>query len=529
MDAAGARALIDQMRQELQLIVDQVVAQGQHIPNFQQFAAQQEAVINAFENVSDHMLQHAETVHGTWTDVAGDTYTWALRESSNSVGEFAAHMQSANVQAGLAEVNSQISMGINEVLGIQARFDAKAAEVLALIALYESLAGMANPTAAQVAEAARLAARITAGLTELRRLVDTAVALREGLNNWMARIASQISAAAGGTPQWYGPQGTGAPAPGPAVAAPGPAAVSSGPPASNTAPLGDTGAADNSAATAGAGGAGATAAGAGGAGAGGGAAGAGGAGGAPAAGGAGAAGGGAAIPPIAPISAAGVGGSSSKGVVPGTGINPLPRQVPEIAAGLGSDGATRFPGVAGVPFAPFAAGAAVGGGKQAGIPPALGIPPIAKAAPTSAPDIPGLARVGIGADDGIGAAGFDPAAGVGGPGGAGDAGGQERGGTPMMPPPPMAPMAGAGAGGGGSPGDGKGPGSPERRRPARNVPGVPKRLRGRAGTLDSTPAFMATPASAARPREAEPTTVEVLDERLWQVEETPVDKRFATG
>lgn len=537
MDAAGARALIDQMRQELQLIVDQVVAQGDHIPNFRQFGIQQEAVIGAFADTSKHMLQHAETVHETWTDVAGDTYTWALRESSNSVGEFSEIVRSANVPAELAEANSQISTAIIEVLSIQTRFEAKATQVLTLIALYESLAALANPTPAQVAELQELATRITAGLTELRRLVDTAGLLRDGLSDGLARIGSRLSSSASdaGAHQWYGPQGAGAPAGGSAATAPGPAAVGGGPmSASNAAPLGDSGAAaatDPAAAgasAAGAGGAGGGAAAAGGSGAG--AAGGAAAAGAGGAGGGAGMGGGGQIPPIAPIGAGGAagvgGGNSNRGIVPGAGVNPLPSQVPEIAAGLGSDGA-KFPGVAGVPFAPIAAGAAIGGGKPVGIPPGLHSPPIAKAGPSGTRDIPGLAPIGTGADDGVSTASFDPAAGVGTPGAGGDAGGPGRG-TPMMPPPPMAPMGGAGAGGGGSPGDGKGPGSPERRRPARNVPGVPKRLRGRAGTLDSTPAFMATPASAVRTSEDEAATVEVLDERLWQVEETPVDKKFAT-
>ncbi|MGH3433619.1 MAG: hypothetical protein ACRDQB_12365, partial [Thermocrispum sp.] len=106
------------------------------------------------------------------------------------------------------------------------------------------------------------------------------------------------------------------------------------------------------------------------------------------------------------------------------------------------------------------------------------------------------------------------------------------GSTPMMPPPMMPPMAGAGRGAGGAgsgPGDGSGPGSPERNRPVRSVPGVPPKLRGKAGTLDATPAFLPPAGRVGRRQAEEPMveTVELLDEELWAVEPAPPERRVA--
>lgn len=93
-------------------------------------------------------------------------------------------------------------------------------------------------------------------------------------------------------------------------------------------------------------------------------------------------------------------------------------------------------------------------------------------------------------------------------------------------------MAGGRGGGksGGEIGDGEGPGNAEKARPRRTLPGVPPRLRGKAGTLDSTPAFLG-PAGRS-PAEQRDTdggdTVTLLDEELWRVEESPGTTRGVT-
>jgi hypothetical protein len=93
--------------------------------------------------------------------------------------------------------------------------------------------------------------------------------------------------------------------------------------------------------------------------------------------------------------------------------------------------------------------------------------------------------------------------------------------TPMMPP--MAGgMGGAGAGGG-APKAGTADPAGRRGRPARTVPGVPRKLRGRAGKVDGKSTFL-TPAgrstSGRHDEDSEATTVQLLDEDLWRVEET---------
>jgi hypothetical protein len=87
---------------------------------------------------------------------------------------------------------------------------------------------------------------------------------------------------------------------------------------------------------------------------------------------------------------------------------------------------------------------------------------------------------------------------------------------------PMAPMSGlAGAGGAGSGGGTPGSGALQRPSPGRgprrtNPPGLPAALRGKAGRTDPA-AFAPLARTVRRDRADDPTTVELLDEDLWQV------------
>jgi hypothetical protein len=93
------------------------------------------------------------------------------------------------------------------------------------------------------------------------------------------------------------------------------------------------------------------------------------------------------------------------------------------------------------------------------------------------------------------------------------------GSTPMMPP--MAGGLGGAGAAGGAPRAGTASPAAGRGRPLRTVPGVPPKLRGRAGKLDGKSTFL-TPAgrstSGRRDEDSEATTVQLLDEDLWHVE-----------
>jgi len=96
--------------------------------------------------------------------------------------------------------------------------------------------------------------------------------------------------------------------------------------------------------------------------------------------------------------------------------------------------------------------------------------------------------------------------------------------TPMMPP-----MAGGlgGAGAGGAPRAGTADPAARRERPPRTVPGVPPKLRGRAGKLDGKSTFLTPPGRSTpgrRDEDSESTTVQLLDEDLWQVETRPLSR-----
>jgi hypothetical protein len=96
------------------------------------------------------------------------------------------------------------------------------------------------------------------------------------------------------------------------------------------------------------------------------------------------------------------------------------------------------------------------------------------------------------------------------------------GGVPPMMPPMMPPMGGVGAGSGGGPGQAPGAArqSPtgRRRGPDNPTPGLPALLSGKAGKAN--PQAIPARSRPSRSREADlPTTVELIDEDLWQVKE----------
>lgn len=134
--------------------------------------------------------------------------------------------------------------------------------------------------------------------------------------------------------------------------------------------------------------------------------------------------------------------------------------------------------------------------------------------------IPTVAKPGTA--EGVASAGRPPSPpdiGTGSPTGGGTAGGS--GVPPMMPP-----MGGAGAaaGGGGrssKPGSGAiRPNGRERNRSGGPTPGVPDRLRGKAGKKGTFPAVPVAKPAARRDRDR-PDTLEILDEELWTVDTTP--------
>jgi hypothetical protein len=177
---------------------------------------------------------------------------------------------------------------------------------------------------------------------------------------------------------------------------------------------------------------------------------------------------------------------------------------------------TTVPSAGMLPFAPVAGLGGLGGGVHGGggggvrapggggvrVPGVgVGSPTI----PTAASPVSGAATPVQAAAPGL--SGTTPSAG--GPGG--------PGGMPMMPPMGMGAGAGVGGGSGGGPGSGavQRPGN-GRRRQGDSTAGMPPALRGKAGKAD--PHSFTT-----RSRTAEsdiPTTVQLIDEDLWQVDGT---------
>ncbi|WP_163567594.1 hypothetical protein [Fodinicola feengrottensis] len=87
--------------------------------------------------------------------------------------------------------------------------------------------------------------------------------------------------------------------------------------------------------------------------------------------------------------------------------------------------------------------------------------------------------------------------------------------------PPMMPMQGGGGAGGGLK-SGNGPRAITGRgpKPTSRVPGLPRSLQGKAGSVDRN-AFPAPAKPTRRQRAEDVPTLQLLDEEMWQVDETP--------
>ncbi|MET7282297.1 hypothetical protein ABZS29_28975 [Kribbella sp. NPDC005582] len=198
-----------------------------------------------------------------------------------------------------------------------------------------------------------------------------------------------------------------------------------------------------------------------------------------------------------------------------------------------------------------------------GMPPPVAIPPIAPLPVRPGTGARGIGRIGGGGPGGIGGGiGGGPVKGGGGlktgngfqqipragqqvsaapapsggqapvaPSGLTSGSGAGAGATGGGMPPMMPPMGGAGAGGGGRNGKGSPLRPVGRRRERRDedTPGVPVGLRGRAGK-DLPGAFPAVPANTRRRQDSGPSaeTLQLLDEELWQVDETEATAPQAT-
>jgi hypothetical protein len=217
------------------------------------------------------------------------------------------------------------------------------------------------------------------------------------------------------------------------------------------------------------------------------------------------------IPPVAPIGGTGIGGLGSGGARPGVGgLGPIPPVGPVgpvgggglgPIGGIGPVGGGVGPvGGGGVKVPGVSLGGGVGGGGGGTIPSA--------ATPYQPPTSAGPSGA---------APGLSSAAG-------GTAGGSGAGGVPPM----MPPMGMGGAGAGGGPGAGttaRSGGNNKNRRKEVVTPGLPVMLSGKAGQPD-----LGAFAGRGRRQVAEsdvPTTVQLIDEDLWQVEQKPVDEQVA--
>lgn len=428
-----------------------------------------ETVQTGLQGTAELLDAKAGEIAPQWQDEAGDLYGQRLRRSAASVQTWAQTLAQAQIGPALTTLAGQIDTTVDGVRQIKVTFDA-------LVTQLAALSG-APATAATSAQVAQLVAQLQALVAQARQLIDQ-------LDQAFAQAAQQVAAAPAGT-AWDGPSGDGsggaaaattAAADGSAAAADASGAVAdaSGAAAATDA-AGDTGGAVN------AGGASGAATGTGGAAAVGGAARAGTGGGAPSLAG------GAApapvvppagLPPIPPVAA------TPPPVVPG--LAPL---VPALgSAGVRTGGAGR--GVAGA-----VVGATVAGGAaripQAGRAAVAATPPTAATAP-EAPAVSGGAASTTGSGTGRG----------------------------VVPPMMVPPLAG-GTGGAPKPGT---PGDPRGRQQSRSpsaVPGVPPKLRGRAGTAPDARGFFAAAGqgSARRDRDAEPdaNAPQLLDEELWQM------------
>jgi hypothetical protein len=191
----------------------------------------------------------------------------------------------------------------------------------------------------------------------------------------------------------------------------------------------------------------------------------------------------------------------------GSGINPITGLPSGTNGGPGAGAGVKLPGVSlgggggGAGLGPIGGGLGGGTGGNTTIP--------AAATPYQAPAAAGPSGAAPTAPPPAGAAATASSTGAG------------MGGVPpMMPPMGM----GGGAGSGGGPGSGAAsrPGSNKNRRKEVVTPGLPVMLSGKAGMADMN-AF----AGRGRKQVVEsdvPTTVQLIDEDLWQVEQKQVDE-----
>jgi len=522
--AAVVAGQIGRLRARLKEIRAEIDAQKSHIGPFHEFSANQTALVHQVKTSANHMRMARSAVHEVWDDAAGDTYGTAVDRSSRSMEAFAEAIQGANPGQLLQNAIGDIATKANAIAGLAVRFERVAAQLQAA----------AEKPGAQI------------NLRPLVQIVEDADNLRRELDNFLRDVANQLHSIAGNMPDWAGPEGGGNPGVATRTTLPSTTSTPSGPIGGTPsdvsqmpqerdgrlaqremAPIGETGtnsATESTGTTDAIGSAvdSSLADGTGDLGAGG-------------VDGLGGMNGGldgaqngaenGALMPVRPVPGA-IPGLNNKGITPGAGRNPFPGKLPDIARGLGD---RNDVGGMGVP--PALSGAGGGGGVIGGLGDIPGVhgPPTLQAADVPAdPELPGVAQLSGGSETPQ-----DPSGVLGGPGD-GDPTGQQA-----IPPmvPPMGGMGGAGAmgsalagRGGAKPGDGTGDGNPHRKRPVKNVPGVPQRLRGRAGMLDSTPAFLATSARKAKEEPAVPTS-ELLDEELWQVENEPAQqkRKFVTG
>ncbi|OZM71329.1 hypothetical protein CFN78_21320 [Amycolatopsis antarctica] len=484
----------------MMLMYNQVKAQEKHIPSLT-------AVPDAFEQVAgealgptaDTMARAAGTFRTNWDDEAGTTYADRVTTSSQTVRRSADGVREAvgRMRPALSQLATAIQQAVTRMEELVKQYQrAKAMSTV-------------QPGVADY-EAAKLGADVAAG--QMQQLLDEARQIVQGISDGFQSAAGQVASVVGGLAEWDGPtQGAGGGAPSAAPGAGGGAA---------------------STASAGGGGAGGGASGGEGGGASGGGAASGGAG-ADASGGAGGAqGGGAAESGAgapAPLPAELTGGPELAGLggAPVPSIPAVPPMstpsLPPISAGppMVAPIAPAVPPLAGLRPNLGALGGTGGVGGVGGVAGSSGPTSIPKAGkmggailppqPQTPPVAPQEAATGTGA---------------------GTSGGTVGRGMPMMPM-----MAGAlgrtNPGGGGGGGGGHTDGNSHRSRPQRTVPGVPPKLRGRAGKLDAPATFLGPAARARRDEDEDRTTVRLLDEELWQVEQPaaadPATQRAVRG
>ncbi|KJK43439.1 hypothetical protein UK23_33260 [Lentzea aerocolonigenes] len=153
-----------------------------------------------------------------------------------------------------------------------------------------------------------------------------------------------------------------------------------------------------------------------------------------------------------------------------------------------------------------------------GITPRTGVPGISQ--------VPGMASLPLAATPGVAAPAPQPGTAPTMPvSGAPAAAKPTASGSSMPPPMTPPPTTGSSGGGGPKPGTADHPRDKRKARPAKNVPGVPPKLRGRAGKLDGQ--FVTSPRVNRNTRsEEEVSSVQFLDEELWQVDDTAERRRL---